>query len=1620
MNCFKSVFFLSLVVAIAMAPAEVQAQKILSGTINTNTTLTTFGGRIYEVTGTVSVYNGAVLTINPGVVLKFASNANLYINNGELIAIGKNEPDSLIYFTSIKDDNVPPPGDDTNGDGNSTYPDNEDWGGIVFYDDALDSSILQYCNIHFGGNYNNGIIRCIDSSPTIENCDIFAGYYGIKCTGVSEPQLRNTVINAMIDCPVAIEITSNPEFDNLAFESVSDNGFDAIGILGGTLTGTNRLSIRGAQLGPTTIDNLVYILLEDVTIASGGTLSIQPGVVIKPKQSTDIFVEGTLNMAGTSDPDSQIVITSFKDDNYGNPNDTNNDGSITAPDIGDWGQIEFRDGSSGNVSYSVIRFGGYTTEAMLRTYNSSPTIILNTISDSYFGVELGGLCNSAMLGNSISNCTYTPILMSVSADPIFSGNTFTNNGVTALGIIGETVGTNSVLKVRTVAGYDNITYWLENNLIMSLGAKLRIEPGIVFKFRSTGPYIRIEGGLKADATADSMIYFTSQYDDIVGNPADTEGNGTATTPSTENWRNIIFESTSDDGYSILDYCSISYGGRHSSDNYVGAIRCTSASPAITNCLFSTNDTGIRTEGNSAPLIQDNDFFNHEYIPLATSVLADPDYVDNTFNQNNRHAVGILSETISQNARLERIEVGGPPHFPEYFPYIHLGTLTIGSGSILTVDPGVVVKLESVIRAIDVNGGLIMEGKPEPDSLIVYTSVKDDSYGGDSNVDGSATSPAEGNWGGIRFRSTTMTDDARISYCLFRFGGSSTYKVIDCQSASPTISNNEFEINTWALWIQNASNPVVENNLFRLTGRLPVSKSVLAEPTFSGNAYDNNAYDALGLIGENIAQDLTLKTWDLAGYTNITRILVKGELNINLGSKLTIEPGVVIKMGARYPYNVFANSINVEGGFEAIGTDIEPIVFTSLLDDTHGNPLDTNADGALTTPRYNDWKEIEFNDISTDSLNTLEYCKLWYGGDANLGAVNIISSSPSIRHCDFYDNNYYAIRMSGTSTPSIDTCTFDYHRRTPTVMSLMSNPSFAGNHFLENNEYNALGILGETLAQDALWKRRNVAQTENIPYVLVSNLTAGLSSILRIEPGVVIKPLASTKITIKRGLIAEGKADPESLIVFTSALDDFYGGDTNNDSTLTDGFDQRWYYIQIDNEAIDDSVRFDYCVFRFAYNNTSYGALNITNANPQIDHCIFANNGNGINYHGAAGDPTKGRVENSDFLDNTYYGIKNTGMSFVVWAQGCWWGHDTGPYDPSDDTGSGGWYNPEGLGDPVTDMVDYSGWQTNGVQNYLLGDVSLNGEIRAYDASLVLQHVAMLITLSPLQQEVGDVTCEAGVSALDASYILRYVAGLISYFPCAFNNIETLPGPLAFNEINEEFPGMEPGDFQVSIPGFSLEPGGAVTVPIDVSGHGDLLGHEYRIAFDPAQITISDVQLTEFADAAMLVWNATESGELRVALASTEILPVEAAVEITIEAADCLEENEAIPFDFVFVRLNEQELTALAVSEGGNGPSSDLPSAFRLKQNYPNPFNPNTVISYSIPASAGNSVHVSLRIYDVAGRLVRTLVDADEAPGTRQAVWNGLDNTGNSVGSGVYFYLIDAGNFKQSRKMILVR
>ena len=97
-------------------------------------------------------------------------------------------------------------------------------------------------------------------------------------------------------------------------------------------------------------------------------------------------------------------------------------------------------------------------------------------------------------------------------------------------------------------------------------------------------------------------------------------------------------------------------------------------------------------------------------------------------------------------------------------------------------------------------------------------------------------------------------------------------------------------------------------------------------------------------------------------------------------------------------------------------------------------------------------------------------------------------------------------------------------------------------------------------------------------------------------------------------------------------------------------------------------------------------------------------------------------------------------------------------------------------------------------------------------------------------------------------------------------------------------------------------------------------------------------------------------------------------------------------------------------------SDKIPTSFHLSQNYPNPFNPQTNISFQIP----KTTQVVLKIFDIVGQEIHTLINREMPAGDHEVIWDGRDNNGREMASGVYIYMLKAGDFMDSRKMIFMQ
>jgi hypothetical protein len=116
------------------------------------------------------------------------------------------------------------------------------------------------------------------------------------------------------------------------------------------------------------------------------------------------------------------------------------------------------------------------------------------------------------------------------------------------------------------------------------------------------------------------------------------------------------------------------------------------------------------------------------------------------------------------------------------------------------------------------------------------------------------------------------------------------------------------------------------------------------------------------------------------------------------------------------------------------------------------------------------------------------------------------------------------------------------------------------------------------------------------------------------------------------------------------------------------------------------------------------------------------------------------------------------------------------------------------------------------------------------------------------------------------------------------------------------------------------------------------------------------------------------------------------------------------------KVQNAEYIETSTLTGVGEPINGVPTTFDISQNYPNPFNPETNIDFAVAKPS----YVTVGVYDLLGQEVKTLVAEEKATGTYSLRWNGLDNLGRSVPSGMYLYRMTAGSYSATRKMMLLK
>ena len=1588
----------------------------VGGTINEDAHWT--ADHIYRVTSDLTIASGVTLTIDPGTVVKFSGRDHITCN-GTLVAVGTvAEP---IVFTSDHDDDID--GHDTNGDGSATEPLAGDWEYILL---AGPDSRLEHCLIRHCGYYNPPVYvrhrTTVVDDNTIEYVESHSPA-AIRGDNVAFSVSGNVIRYA----PNGITMTTNPAYldivtiagnvidvtgDGISFNgsvtmselhvtgnTVTCDGSGTALIIndvrsGSTVTGNDldngavglylddaTLALAGNELdgnelpvvffndveadlsgntypnsgrrvlahrGTMSLDHQWGELLggtfrhcvdTDLTIASGATLTIDPGTVVKFSGRDHLTCNGTLLAVGTvAEP---IVFTSDHDDDI-DGHDTNGDGSATEPLAGDWEYILLA-GPDSRLEHCLIRHCGY----------------------------------------------YNPPVYVRHRTTVVDDNTI------------EYVESHSPAAIRG----DNVAFSVSGNVI-------RYAPnGITMTTNPAYLDIVTIAGNVIDVTGDGISFngsVTMSELHVTGNTVTCDGSGTA----------LI----------INDVRSGSTVTGNDLDNGAVGLYLDDATLAL---------AGNELDGNELPVV----FFND----------VEADLSGNTYPNSGRRVLAHRG-TMSLDHQWGEL-LGGT------FRHCVDTDLTIASGATLTIDPGTVVKFSGRDH-LTCSGTLVAVGtEVEP---IVFTSDKDDDIDGhDSNGDGSTTEPLAGDWEYILLTGP----NSRLEHCLIRYCGYYNYPVyvrhrttvVDdntieyVESHSPgairgddvafSVSGNTIRFAPHGITM--TTNPAypdtvtLADNVIDVTGsgisfNGSVTTSVLhvtgntvtcdgsgtalsindvrAGSSVTGNDLDNGAVglyldDAtLDLVGNELdGNDLPVVFFndveaDLDGneYLNCGREVlahrgtmsldhqwgellngtfrhcIDTDLTLASGATLTIDPGTVVKFSGR-------DHFTCNGTLVAVGTEVAPIVFTSAKD-SYVDGHDTNGDGGATEPLAGDWEYI----LLTGPNSRLEHCLIRYCGYYNYPVY--------VRHrATVVDNNTieYVESHSGAAIRG-DNVAFSVSGNTirfaPNGISMTTNPAYPDTVTIADN---VIDVTGNGISFNG--------NKDTSVVTVTGNTVHGDGS----GTGVYAQDLRAGSLIVVNGIY--GTSTGLSLsVVSASCLQNTLWQDAANTGTgkgLDVGND---CVVLLEGNVVSG---FERGVEGYVTGGTSPSTIHIL-GNQIIDNAeegIYLASSNASSYDGP-----EAVINNNDIygngLSDLYVGDYQDPSTRHIDATANWWGTA----------------NPAAVPALIQDRTD--GLTGSPTVDYLPILTEASGLL---EGSLWITPSSISLNLFPDTQTVRDVMLgNRGTQTL--SYSLLEAADApektdIGWMDIAASSGTVEPGETGVANVAFNSDTLSDGHYSAHIVVESDDPvNDLVVVPVQMEvAHVFLNGPAAGDTLD-----VNDIQ--------PLAWSVYDPGQvvaldLAYSTDGGDSFPHVIAVDLPNQSPYMWDVSAAVGDSCaVMITVHYQggseysNMTSSFFSivdpdtdvEDGAG----VPQLVVLKQNYPNPFNPSTTISYSTHESR----RVDLSVFDTKGRLVKRLVNDTVSAGEHSIQWLGLDEQGNRVASGLYFYCLDTGDCRRTMRMVLIK
>jgi hypothetical protein len=317
------------------------------------------------------------------------------------------------------------------------------------------------------------------------------------------------------------------------------------------------------------------------------------------------------------------------------------------------------------------------------------------------------------------------------------------------------------------------------------------------------------------------------------------------------------------------------------------------------------------------------------------------------------------------------------------------------------------------------------------------------------------------------------------------------------------------------------------------------------------------------------------------------------------------------------------------------------------------------------------------------------------------------------------------------------------------------------------------------------------------------------------------------------------------------------------------------------------------------------------------------------------------------------------------------------------------------------------------QACIKGDVNGDGNIKSNDATLILRIVAGLLEPNDYQKCAADFNGDGKIASNDAMLVLRKAAGLEAPAKDLITD-RHISISLLVSPSNEEGTKSEAHGLKGEI----------ISVPITVDNADILSSGDMSISYDSKVLRAIDVLVSPnneegTNDGLLMASNISQPGLIHISFAGLERLNDVKLAEIKFEVLT----DDVSPLTFKMAELYSRDALPL-ISKVTNKQFRSwavAPERSALLQNYPNPFNPETWIPYQLHEAS----EVVIRIHNVTGELVREIKLGYKPAGQyttqdRSAYWNGRNEAGEHVSSGVYFYNIQAGKYSSTMKMIVTK